>query len=448
MEIIILVVLIILNGIFAMSEIALVTARKSRLLSKIALGDKKAKLALSLGENPTQFLSTIQIGITSIGILSGIFGETALAIPLSHKLQAVFSLPQSTANLIATISVVTIITFFSIIIGELVPKRLGQLNPENIACLVARPMYILSIISKPFIILLSFSTSLVLKLFKSNEDENNTITEEEIQAIINESSDNGTIHSKQKELIHNIFRLDDRPVNSIMIPKRKITYLNIQDTTEESINILKNANCTYLPVCDGDIDNIIGLIHSKQALMLLLETNTHNSSILATNSLKPYFIPERITTLDLLKIFQQKGLYLAFVIDEYGIVQGMLTIRNLLSILAGQVEEDNEENWAKEQDENSWILNGSIPILELKDKLQITELPNEEKGYYSILNGFITYLSGNIPKKGDIIEWNNWKFEILEMDGTKINKLIAHKISMPTTQYNNDVINNKADRTT
>ena len=222
MEIIILIILIILNGIFAMSEIALVTARKSRLLSKINLGDKKAELALSLGENPTQFLSTIQIGITSIGVISGIFGESALAIPLSNKLQTLLSLPQSTANLVATISVVTIITFFSIVIGELVPKRLGQLNPERIACLVARPMHILSIISKPFILLLTFSTGLVLKIFKSKEDDNNAITEEEIQAIINESSDNETIHSKQKELIHNIFRLDDRPVNSIMIPKEKL----------------------------------------------------------------------------------------------------------------------------------------------------------------------------------------------------------------------------------
>ena len=429
MEIIILIVLIILNGIFAMSEIALVTARKPRLLSKISAGNKKAKLALSLGENPTQFLSTIQIGITSIGVLSGIFGESALAIPLSQKLQAIFALPPSTANLIATISVVTVITYFSIVVGELVPKRLGQLNPENIACLVARPMYILSIISKPFIILLSFSTTFILKLFKSKEEENNAVTEEEIQAMINESSDNGLIHSKQKELIDNIFRLDDRPVISIMIPKRKITYLNIHDERQVSINILKNATCTYLPVCDGNIDNIIGLIHSKEALMLLLEsTNNANSQILSQHLIAPYFIPERVTTLDLLKIFQQKGLYLAFVIDEYGITQGMLTIRNLLSILAGQAEENNEDNWAKEQDENSWVLNGSIPILELKDKLQISQLPDEEKGYYSILNGFITYLSGKIPNKGDIIEWDNWKFEIIEMDGTKIDKLIAHKI--------------------
>lgn len=425
MEIFILIMLILLNGIFAMSEIALVTARRSRLLSRISSGDKKAQAALDLGENPTQFLSTIQIGITSIGLLSGIFGESALAIPLAEKLQSLFSLPQSSAHLIATISVVAVITYISIVVGELVPKRLGQINPESIACLVARPMNLLSVISRPFILLLTFSTSLLLKILKVKDDENQAVTEEEIQAIINESSENGMINIQQKELIHNVFRLDDRPAVSIMIPKRKISFLDINKSREENIDFLKNCTCTYLPVCDGEINNITGLIHAKHALLILMDSKDDTSAVLTQHCTEPFYIPEKVTILELLKIFQTRGLYISFVIDEYGILQGMLTIRNILNVLAGQVGYADEKSWATPQNSCSWILNGSIPILELKDKLQLSSLPDEDKNYYTILSGLLMYLSGKVPQKGDSFEWDNWKFEILEMDGTKIETIQA-----------------------
>lgn len=427
MEIFILIMLIVLNGIFAMSEIALVTARRSRLLSRISSGDKKAQAALKLGENPTQFLSTIQIGITSIGLLSGIFGEAALAVPLAEKLQQLFNLPKSSAHLIATIGVVTIITYISIVVGELVPKRLGQINPEGIACLVARPMNLLSVISKPFILLLTSSTSLLLKILKVKDDESQAVTEEEIQAMINESSENGMINIQQKELIHNVFRLDDRPAVSIMIPKRKISFLDLNKSRPENIEFLKNCTCTYLPVCDGEINNIIGLIHAKQALLILMDSKEDSSEILAEHCTEPFYVPEKVTILELLKIFQTRGLYISFVIDEYGVLQGMLTVRNILNVLAGQVGYADEKSWATPQNNCTWILNGSIPILELKDKLQLPSLPDEDKGYYTILSGLLMYLSGNVPKKGDVLEWQDWKFEIMEMDGTKIETIQATK---------------------
>lgn len=429
MEVFILILLILLNGIFAMSEIALVTAKRPRLLSRISNGDKNAQTALKLGENPTRFLSAIQIGITSIGLLSGIFGESALAVPLSHKLQEIFQIPQASAHLIATVTVVAVITYISIVIGELVPKRLGQLNPEKIACIVARPMLLLSVVSKPFVLLLSFSTTFFLKALRVKDDENQAVTEEEIQAMINESTESGMLNSQQKELLHNVFRLDDRPAVSIMIPKRKIIFLDKNKTREENISVLKNNSCTYLPVCDGGIDNIVGLIHSKQAVMLLLEHsgNEENSQILAEHCQKATYVPEKITTLDLLKFFQTNGLYLAFVIDEYGVLQGMLTVKNILSILAGQVSQSEDKSWATAKDENTWILNGSIPVLEFKDRLRIDTLPDEEKGYYSILNGLIMYLMQKVPSKGEIFHWNDWKFEVLEMDGIKIEKIKATK---------------------
>lgn len=429
MEVAILILLILLNGIFAMSEIALVTARRSRLLSRISAGDKKADYALKLGENPTQFLSAIQIGITSIGLLSGIFGESALALPLSQKLQSIFQLSASSAHLIATIIVVVGITYISIVIGELVPKRLGQINPEGIACLVARPMTLLSVISRPFILLLSFSTSLLLKILRVKDDENQAASEEEIRAMINESSENGIIHAQQKELIHNVFRLDDRPAVSIMIPKRKIAFLDINKTKEENMAFLKQSDCTYLPVCDGEIDNMLGFIHAKEAFLLLFESKGTDSEILAKHANEPFYVPEKVTILELLKTFQTQGLYISFVIDEYGVLQGMLTVRNILSVLAGQVKSNNEDTWAKAHSNCAWTLNGSIPVLELKDKLGIPALPDEEKGYYTILSGLIMYLAKKIPQKGEIFDWGDWNFKILEMDGTKIERIEATKIN-------------------
>lgn len=429
MEITILIFLILLNGIFAMSEIALVTARRSRLLSRISAGDKKANYALKLGENPTQFLSAIQIGITSIGLLSGIFGESALALPLAQKLQSIFQLSASSAHLIATVIVVVGITYISIVVGELVPKRLGQINPEGIACLVARPMTLLSVVSKPFILLLSFSTSLLLKILRVKDDESQAASEEEIRAMINESSENGIIHVQQKELIHNVFRLDDRPAVSIMIPKRKIAFLDISKTREENMQFLKQSDCTYLPVCDGEIDNIHGLLHAKEAFLLLLESRENTSQILKKHAKQPFYVPEKVTILELLKTFQTKGLYIGFVIDEYGVLQGMLTVRNILSVLAGQVETDKENSWAKAHNDCTWMLNGSIPVLELKDKLGISVLPDENKGYYTILSGLIMYLAKKVPQKGESFNWMDWNFKILEMDGTKIESIKATKIN-------------------
>lgn len=435
MEVTVLILLILLNGIFAMSEIAIVTARRSRLLSRISAGDKKANYALKLSENPTQFLSTIQIGITSIGLLSGIFGESALALPLAQKLQTMFELPASTAHLLATITVVAGITYLSIVVGELVPKRLGQINPEGMACLVARPMSLLSVISKPFIILLSISTGALLKILRVKDDDSQAVTEEEIQAMINESSENGLIHAQQKELIHNVFRLDDRPAVSVMLPKRKIAFLDIKKNRQENMELLKQSDYTYLPVCDTEIDNVIGLIHAKEAFLLLLESKENNSEILAKHAKQPFYVPEKVTVLELLRHFQTKGLHVCFVIDEYGVLQGMLSIRNILSVLAGQVDSDSQNIWAKAQNNCTWTLSGSIPILELKDKLGLSALPDEDKNCYTILSGMIMYLAKKIPQNGESFAWMDWNFKILEMDGTKIERIEATKTNCTLEEF-------------
>lgn len=431
MEIFILIVLIVLNGIFAMSEIALVTARKARLSPKAAAGDKSAQAAIRLGENPTRFLSAIQIGITSIGLLSGIFGEAALAAPLSAWMQETFGIPASSAGTMATIVIVIAVTYLSIVIGELVPKRLGQLAPEKMACLVARPMTALATISAPFVALLSSSTGLLLRMLGAKPDETQTVTEEEIQAMIDEGSEAGAIEARQRDMLRNIFRLDDRPVSSIMVPRADISYLDTQLSLQENLDILSSFEHSWLPVCHGGLKNLTGIIRINQALLLCSGASGEDEDFaqkLEKSSRPPVFVPETLTSLELLKIFEEQRTHLAFIVDEYGTLQGIVTPRDILKVLAGQIGTPHEDAWAVQRDDGSWLMDGSIPVPELKDRLGLSSLPAEDKGYYTILSGMFMYLTGRIPHEGDSITWHGWRFEVVDMDGNMIDKLLVEKL--------------------
>ena len=431
MEIFILIVLIVLNGIFAMSEIALVTARKARLSPKAAAGDKSAQAAIRLGENPTRFLSAIQIGITSIGLLSGIFGEAALAAPLSAWLQETLGIPASSAGTMATIVIVIAVTYLSIVIGELVPKRLGQLAPEKMACLVARPMTALATISAPFVALLSSSTGLLLRMLGAKPDETQTVTEEEIQAMIDEGSEAGAIEARQRDMLRNIFRLDDRPVSSIMVPRADIRYLDTQLSLQENLDTLSSFEHSWLPVCHGGLKNLTGIIRINQALLLCSGSSAGDEDFaqkLEKSSRPPVFVPETLTSLELLKIFEEQRTHLAFIVDEYGTLQGIVTPRDILKVLAGQIGTPHEDAWAVQRDDGSWLMDGSIPVPELKDRLGLSSLPAEDKGYYTILSGMFMYLTGRIPHEGDSITWHGWRFEVVDMDGNMIDKLLVEKL--------------------
>ena len=431
MEVIILIVLIVLNGIFAMSEIALVTARKARLSPKAAAGDRAARAAIRLGENPTRFLSAIQIGITSIGLLSGIFGESALAGPLSLWMQESLRIPAATAGMLATVIVVIAVTYLSIVIGELVPKRLGQLAPERMACLVARPMTMLAKISAPFVLLLSCSTSLILRLLGAKPDESQAVTEEEIQAMIDESSEAGTIESRQRDMLRNIFRLDDRPISSIMVPRSDIRFLDTELSPGENLEVLSRFEHSWLPVCRGGLGNLIGVIRINQALLPCAGTMPEAEDFsreLAARCQPPVFVPETLTSLELLKRFQEQRLHIAFIVDEYGTLQGIVTPRDILKVLAGQIGTPQEDSWAVQREDGSWLMDGSIPIPELKDRLGLQNLPAEDKGYYTILSGMFMYLTGRIPREGDHVTWQGWRFEVVDMDGNMIDKILAEKL--------------------
>lgn len=431
MEIFILIVLIVLNGIFAMSEIALVTARKARLTAKASAGDKSAQAAIRLGENPTRFLSAIQIGITSIGLLSGIFGESALAGPLSAWMQESLGIPASTSGMLATVIVVIAVTYLSIVVGELVPKRLGQIAPEKMACLVARPMTALATISAPFVLLLSCSTSLILRLLGAHQNDSQAVTEEEIQAMIDEGSEAGAIESRQRDMLRNVFRLDDRPVSSIMVPRADIRFLDTSLSPEENLKTLGRFEHSWLPVCRGGLGHLTGVIRTNQALLLcagkMPDAETFSRE-LAEQSVPPVFVPEALTSLELLKRFQEQRLHMAFIVDEYGTLQGIVTPRDLLKVMAGQIGNPHEDAWAVQRENGSWLMDGSIPVPELKDRLGLQTLPDEDKGYYTILSGMFMYLTGRIPREGDHVTWQDWRFEVVDMDGNMVDKILAEKL--------------------
>ena len=426
MEIAILFALICLNGLFAMSEIALVTARKARLQKHIDEGDSGAAAAVKLGEDPTRFLSTIQIGITSIGVLNGIVGEAALAGPLSIWLMS-FGLSQTVAAYTATGFVVLVITYFSIVVGELVPKRIGQSYPETFARLVARPIHVLAVATKPFVWLLSASTRGLLRAMGVKETKGTPVTEEEIHAMLVEGTSAGVIESHEHTMVRNVFRLDDRQIGSLMVPRADIVFLDVDDSFADNLNRIEESDHARFPVVQGGIENIVGVINARQWLARALKDPAQQLRDQVLQS--PLYVPETITGMELLDNFRLSDVHMAFVIDEYGEVQGIITLQDLIEAITGEFQpRDPETSWAVQRDDGSWLLDGHIPVPELKDRLGLEEVPEEERGRYHTLSGMIMLLTGTLPKVADAVHWEGWKLEIVDMDGRAIDKVLAVRL--------------------
>ncbi len=426
MEILILFLLILLNGAFAMSEIALVTSRKARLQKLIDAGDRGAIAAAKAGQDPTRFLSTVQIGITSISILNGIVGESVLAEPFSIWLAAHFPLEAQSARYLATGLVVVAITYFSIVLGELVPKRLGQLNPEAVARLVALPMLGLSTITKPFVWLLAGSTNLVLRLFGAHNATLPGVTEEEIHAMLVEGSDAGVIEHHEHAMVRNVFRLDDRQLGSLMVPRGDIVFLDPGKSWEENLKRVEESEHARYPVGRNGLQEILGVTSARQLLKKALH---HEVPDLRVDLVPPVYVPETLTGMELLENFRKSGSMLAFVVDEYGEVLGMVTLRDLMEVITGEFTPRNiEDAWAVRRDDGSWLLDGLIPIPELKDRLELRGVPDEDKGRYHTLSGMVMFLLGSLPQTGDSVPWADWKLEVVDMDGKRIDKVLAARI--------------------
>lgn len=425
MEIFLLIGLILFNGLFAMSEIALVTARHARLTKLAENGDGAAHVALSLHDEPTQFLSTIQIGITSIGILNGIVGEAVLAAPFALWLQK-WGIDTEVSHITATALVVIVITYVSIVIGELVPKRIGQFNPEGIARLVARPVQWLSLLTRPFVMLLSVSTEFLLRLMGQRAQPEQGVTEAEIHALIEEGSEAGVIEQQEHEMVRNVFRLDDRQIGSLMIPRADIVYLDVDHPLEDNLQWIATSDHSRFPVCRGGLNDVLGIVSAKQLLNQKLKGSQTD---LAAHLQPAVFVPETLNGMELLGHFRASGMQMVLVVDEYGEVQGLVTLQDVLEAVTGEFTPRNQEDaWAVQREDGSWLLDGLIPIPELKDQLALKEVPEEDKGRYHTLGGLMMFLLERLPQTGDRASWENWQLEVVDLDGKRVDKVLATRL--------------------
>lgn len=422
MDVFILVVLVVFNGVFAMSEIALITAKRARLQKAAEAGDAGARAALSLGSDPNRFLSTLQVGITSIGVLSGVFGESALAVPLALYLVGL-GITESTADILATGLVVVLITYVSIVLGELVPKRLGQSNPEMIARIVSRPIAGLAILTRPFVKLLSGSTRAVLGVLGVKERTQSEVTEEEIQAVLEEGTEAGLIETHEHTMVKNVFRLDDRQIASLMVPRADIVFLDLDEPFAVTLDRIAQSDHARFPVARGGLENVVGVVNSRRLLSRIAGGGIPS---LEKDLQEALYVPETLTGMELLENFRASDRQMAFVIDEYGEILGLVTLQDLIEAITGEFKpRDPQSSWAVRRDDGSWLLDGHIPIPELKDHLELASVPDEDKGRYHTLSGMFMLLSGKLPAEGEKVSWLGWQFEILDMDKKTIDKVLA-----------------------
>jgi len=433
MEFLLIVFLTLLNGVFAMSELALAASRKARLTAMAEAGDKGAQASLTLLDNPNQFLSTVQVGITSIGVLNGIVGEAAFSAGLAHWL-ITLGVTEKAAAISATALVVTLITFTTIIFGELVPKRIGQLYPERVSRWVARPMLWLARAAGPFVKLLSGTTAAVLKVLRIDTNASRAMTEEEISASLEEGVDAGVIEEHEHQMVQNVFGLDDRPLTSLMVPRAEVDWLDASQTVAQSLKKVGEDGAqrahSWYPVCHGSMDDVVG----KISVARLLELGAQAVGTLEDYLSPAVFVPETLSGMELLEQFRAKVGRLVLVVDEYGVVQGLLTPHDLLEAITGELQPGlKTDAWATQRDDGNWLLEGLMPINELKARLDIEDLPGEDRGRYNTLAGLLMAISGHLPVVGEKIWCDNWLFEVIDLDGKRVDKVLASHFSQPDT---------------
>jgi putative hemolysin len=424
-EILLILGLILLNGLFSMAEIALVSARKARLEGQANKGDKRAKEALELASHPDTFLSTVQIGITLIGILTGIISGEKLKTSFIEFLNR-FELIRDYSYGIATAIIVIIITYFSMVLGELVPKRLGLARPEAVSKFLAKPMRYLSIITHPFIWLLSKSSNVLVKLFNIKTTENQ-VTEEEIKAMISEGTEQGAIEEAEQEIIERVFHLGDRTITSLMTHRSDLIWFELDDT-EASIRekILQEPHSMY-PVCDGEVDNIKGVVSLKD--LYVAADLTKFKDLMQP----PLYVPENNTAYQVLEKYKQSKIHTCFIIDEYGSLLGMITLNDILEAIIGDLPEARQDDYEiTEREDGTFLVDAQIPFYDFLSRFEKTEQMNDNEREFDTLAGFILDELKRIPQTGDKFEWEGFTIEIVDMDAQRIDKVLVSREKAPS----------------
>jgi putative hemolysin len=423
MELLILFGLILMNGLFAMSEMAVVSSRKARLQHLADDGHRGAKVALRLAQEPSSFLATIQVGITLIGITSGAFGEATLVKDLSEWLSQ-WPLLDRYSRAIALAIVISGITLASLIFGELVPKRLALLNAEWVASLVARPMRALSRIAYPLVRALSAMTDGVLRVLGLHTRTEPPVTEEEIKVLMEQGAEAGVFEAHEQQLVNRVFRLDELRVTGVMTPRGEIVYLDVEEPLEENVRRIVEGQHSRFPVVRGGLKDVQGIVLAKT----LLEDALAGRPVELANLAKPLFVPETLTVMDLVSQFKQHRQTMALVVNEFGDVVGLVTLNDVMEALVGDIAtaEDERDRDIVPRDERSWLVDGSATVERFRDVLGIEQpLPEEDLGTYHTVAGFALLELDRVPRVADRFEWDGWTFEVVDMDGNRIDKLLV-----------------------
>ncbi|HEY7715979.1 MAG TPA: hemolysin family protein [Candidatus Binatia bacterium] len=422
-EILVIFLLLIGNGIFAMSEIAVVTARKSRLQELANKRVARARAALDLANHPNRFLSTVQIGITLVGILAGAFGGGAVTDWLALQLRQVTPIAPYSRSLALGIVVVSI-TYFSVIIGELVPKRLALGHPESIAMFMAPLMRLLLAVGSPLVHLFTFSTDLVFRLVGKRFEERTLVTEEEITALLRQGTEAGVFEETEQEMVEAVFELGDKSARGLMTPRTQIIWLDVNDPVERVGAKISGSGRSRFPVCDGSLDNVLGIAHAKDLLTAFLSSKSFD---LKTTMQPPDFVPRSMTAFQVLDHIKKSSSHIVLVVDEYGGIEGLLTHHDLLEAIAGDMPlgPTPAEPRAVQRKDGSWLLDGMLSVDEFKELFNIETLPGEKKDSFQTLGGFLFTQMGKVPSVSETFEWNGLRFEIVDMDGKRIDKVLV-----------------------
>ncbi len=425
LEVLVIVLLIVISGFFAMSEIALISARKARLQEWAKQHNRRAQIALELAATPNRFLATVQIFITLVGILAGAYGGVTIAEKLAEYFARVPALA-GVAHPLAVALIVLLITYFTLTLGELVPKRLALARAERIATRVAGPMKALAVVAAPAVWLLSVSTEGVLRLCGVRPSAEPPVTEEEIKILLQQGEEAGVFEEAELAMVERVLRLDRRRVSAVMTPRPDIVWLDAEDPPEEIRRQIVASAYSRFPVSRGSLDAVLGILQAKDFLAQCGEDPATELEGL----LRPaVFVPETMPVLQVMETFRQEGTHLALVVDEYGSIQGLVTINDVLEAIVGEVASagEAEEPEAVQRPDGSWLLDGMLSVDELKDLLDLPTLPGEERGHYQTLGGFVMTQMGRIPQAADAFDWAGWRFEVVDMDGHRVDKVLVSR---------------------
>ena len=436
MDIALILLLILLNGVFAMSEMAVVSARKARLHGMADDGSPGAQAALALNNEPSGFLSTVQVGITTVAILSGLIGETVLADPLTAWLSG-FPDIEPYARGISLTLVVAGLTYFTVVIGELVPKRMALMAPETIAALIARPMIWLARAARPLVWLLSSSSNVLLRLIGARPKDEPPVTNEEINVLMEQGAQAGVFHETEQEIVSNVLRLDEQRVGAIMTPRKDLYTLDLEATDDKLRQQIADSPHSRIIVCRNGLDHIVGVLQTGSLLKRSLSGELLRREDVEEAVTPPLYLPETMTTTQLLANFRRAHLKFALIVDEYGDLQGLVSFTDVLTSIVGEVSlpETSEQHDMVQREDGSWLMDGDVTVERVKTVLEVDEeLPGQEDNAFHTLGGFMMHMLRRIPAPSDHFEYAGWRFEVIDMDRNRVDKVLIGRAAPPYTQ--------------